>query len=321
VAAILDDGTVVVVSSDFTHHGRRYRWAPYDGPRLADTLLAVGRATAERVAAGDPRGLLRQVEVSGDTVCGVRPLGVLAALIDRAFTGRGDVLDVTTSGHVTGRFDLSVTYAALAFSGSWTEWRPDRPTAASDLDADDGAALVALARAALRSRLSHDASLAGWFAAHDDGSRPGFPAGAFVTLNRVGIDEGEAGRLRACMGMIEADQPAVDAVVQAAVWTTRDPRFPALALDELDDLEVEVSLLSPLRRVESFRDIEVGVHGVLLSKDGRRAVFLPQVATEQGWNRTTMLDHLAAKAGLPAGGWRRGASFEVFTAQVFGAHP
>jgi AMMECR1 domain-containing protein len=65
-------------------------------------------------------------------------------------------------------------------------------------------------------------------------------------------------------------------------------------------------------------DIDVGTHGVILEKNGHRALFLPQVAVEQGWDRETMLDHLARKAGLPTDGWRSGAEFQVFTAQVFG---
>ena len=75
---------------------------------------------------------------------------------------------------------------------------------------------------------------------------------------------------------------------------------------------------SPMRPVADAGDIVVGRDGVLLEKDGRSAVFLPQVATEQGWGRDEMLDHLCRKAGLPAGSWRKGAKFSVFQAEVFG---
>ena len=78
-----------------------------------------------------------------------------------------------------------------------------------------------------------------------------------------------------------------------------------------------MSVLSPAIPVSGPDAIEVGKHGVILEKEGHRALFLPQVAPEQGWDRRTMLEHLAQKAGLPADGWRRGARFEVFTAQVF----
>jgi AmmeMemoRadiSam system protein A len=119
------------------------------------------------------------------------------------------------------------------------------------------------------------------------------------------------------MGVMGSEQPLVDAVVQAALMAARDPRFPPLRIEELEEVEIEVSVLSPMSGVRSPRFIRVGEHGVVLAKDGRRAVFLPQVATEQDWTRDEMLDHLSLKAGLPRTAWQHGATFEVFTAQVF----
>jgi AmmeMemoRadiSam system protein A len=177
--------------------------------------------------------------------------------------------------------------------------------------------MAALARATLESYLRHDGSLASWYLDRDDDSLSRSLAGAFVTLNRKGKRPGDPQRLRACMGVVEATQPLERAVVQAAVWAAQDPRFPRLQASELEDLSVEVSILSPRHPVPGPGAIEVGVHGVLLRKGSKQALFLPQVATEQGWNRRQMLDQLAQKAGLPADGWRSGAEFEVFTAQVF----
>ena len=88
---------------------------------------------------------------------------------------------------------------------------------------------------------------------------------------------------------------------------------------ELKDLEVEVSVLTPPRPIASWEEFRVGEHGIILSKGGRRAVFLPEVAVEQGWTREETLSHLARKAGLPADAWREGASFAVFTSTKFGA--
>ena len=170
----------------------------------------------------------------------------------------------------------------------------------------------------LETLLIHVGTLSGLLSAPNDGHASSALAGAFVTLNNKGRKPKDPGRLRACMGVIEAQQPLEDAVVRAAVWAAQDPRFPRLAASELDEVEIEVSVLSPAHPVPGPDAIEVGTHGVILTKGGHRAVFLPQVATEQGWNRPTMLDHLARKAGLSAGAWRDGASFEVFTAQVFG---
>ena len=97
----------------------------------------------------------------------------------------------------------------------------------------------------------------------------------------------------------------------------RDPRFPPLRPTELPDLELEISVLTPLAPVAGPDAIVPGHHGVLLESGGRSAVFLPQVAPEQGWDRETLLDHLALKAGLPADAWRHGASLQVFAAEVF----
>jgi hypothetical protein len=319
LAPLLDERTAVVVSSDFSHHGERYRWAPFSGPDLGDQLLRLGRLTAGRLAAIDPVGFSRQIEVSGDTVCGARPAMILVELAARAFAGEGEVLEVTTSGHRSGDWSLSVTYAAVAYRGRWTAWREPRPAPPlAVLSAAEGAAVAALARAVLESHLRHDGSVAAWHAAH-----PGFEpalaqAGAFVTLHHRGMAAGAPGRLRACMGLIEATEPLGDAVTQAAQWAARDPRFPPLASEELAGLEVEVSVLSPPRPVAGPEAIVVGTHGVILAKGGARAVFLPQVASEQGWDRETMLRQLARKAGLPADAWRQGARFEVFTAQVCG---
>ena len=320
LAELLDERTVVVVSSDFTHHGDRYGYAPFeDHEDVGGDLISLGRATADRLAAVDPDGFWYQVEVSGDTVCGRRPLAVLMELLSHAFDGTGSVLDVTTSGEATGNFELSVTYAAVSFAGAWTSWRADpAPTGPVDLDHDQEEALLGLARATLESHLAHDGAVAGWFAAHAGDPGLDSPAGAFVTVHNTGRRAEQEGRLRACMGVIEARQPVVDAVISAALSAARDPRFPPLKLDELDEVEIEVSVLSPAKPVPGPDSVEVGVHGVILSKSGRRAVFLPQVAPEQGWTRDEMLNHLSRKAGLPTDAWRSGADLEVFTAQVFG---
>ncbi len=318
---LLGPTTVVVGSSDFTHYGARYGWTPFDEPNLAPRLLQLGRVTAGRLAALDPEGFWHQVEVSGDTVCGARPLAVLVELLAHGLDGRGDLLDLTTSGEVTGSWDLSVTYAGVAFFGAWTSWRDEVQPTLSEISSTQGAQVVALARATLESYLTHDGSIAEWYATPHDGSVLRAPAGAFVTLNHRGKKPADPGRLRACMGVIEARQPLEQAVVQAAVWAAQDPRFPQLEAEELDDLDVEVSILSPSLPVPGPEAITIGTHGIILSKGGHRALFLPQVATEQGWDLETTLDHLARKAGMPADGWRRGAGFEVFTAQVFAEEP
>lgn len=319
LAPLLDERTVVVASTDFTHHGAAYGYAPFGrGPMVGPALVRLARATAERAAAGDLRGFWNQVEVSGDSVCGVRAVAVLTELVASAFEGRGRVLDVTTSGHVSGTWDQAVTYVAVAFEGAWRPYREVAPDPAlGTLSHDQGEQLLGLARATLRSHLLHDESLAAWFSRHPVEGQLLGRAGAFVTVNNRGERAEAQGRLRACMGVIEAREPAVDAVMSSAVSAAHDPRFPRLTAPELEQVDLEVSVLSPPAPVPGPEAIRVGTHGVILHKSGRSAVFLPQVAPEQGWDRDTMLGHLARKAGLSGDAWCSGASFEVFTAQVF----
>ena len=137
--------------------------------------------------------------------------------------------------------------------------------------------------------------------------------GAFVTLNdRV------TGALRGCIGEIMPMRPLAEAVAGRAVDSAlHDPRFMPVMERELGGLRVEVSALTPPKPVESWRDIVLGRDGMTLEKDGAFAVFLPQVAPEQGWDLATTLSYLSQKAGLSPDAWRKGAKFETFQAEVF----
>jgi len=135
--------------------------------------------------------------------------------------------------------------------------------------------------------------------------------GMFVTLTKHG-------QLRGCIGEITAEKPLYQLVGSVALKSAlEDPRFPQLRREELKDIEIEISVLTPPAPVAGADDIVVGRDGVILKKSGRSAVFLPQVATEQGWGRNEMLDQLCMKAGLPAGSWKSGAQFLTFQAEVF----
>lgn len=135
--------------------------------------------------------------------------------------------------------------------------------------------------------------------------------GAFVTLH---LD----GNLRGCIGHITSDRPLAVTVAECArSAAVRDPRFAPVSPDELAFLDLEVSVLTPLRPVAGPEAIELGRHGILLDRGGRQSVFLPQVPGEQGWDLETTLDHLARKAGLDPGAWREDTRFHVFEAVVF----
>ena len=137
------------------------------------------------------------------------------------------------------------------------------------------------------------------------------PQGVFVTLKKKG-------ELRGCIGRIIGDEPLCKLVGTMAVQSAlNDRRFSPLSADELKDIEIEISVLTPLRPVSGAGDIVVGRDGVLLSKDDHSAVFLPQVASEQGWNREELLDNLCLKADLSRGCWKQQAQLSTFQAVVF----
>ena len=163
-----------------------------------------------------------------------------------------------------------------------------------------GEALVALARHAIAERIGVA------------GPKPAAPPleelrGVFVTLRRRSDHE-----LRGCVGMIEPRFPLGEGVRRAAVLAAfEDPRFPPVTLAELPALVIDVSVLGPLAPA-TVDAIEVGRHGVVVRCDGRSALFLPQVATEQGWDRDMLLSQLCRKASLPSDAWRRG-DCQLFT--------
>jgi AmmeMemoRadiSam system protein A len=135
--------------------------------------------------------------------------------------------------------------------------------------------------------------------------------GAFVTL-KVGGD------LRGCIGYPQPLKSLAETVVEMAVAAaTEDFRFSPLRLEELEGVEVEISVLTLPRPAKDPAEVEVGRHGIIISKGFRRGLLLPQVPGEYGWDRETYLRHGCLKAGLPEDAWRKGAKIEVFEAQVF----
>lgn len=312
LAPRLSAETAVVVSSDFTHHGRAYGYVVFpETPELDARLKLRAQRTAGRAVALDVRGFWHQVEVSDDSVCGARPIAVLVQLLRHAFAGSGRLLDVTTSGEVSGDWHQVVTYVAAGFEGTWQPWHETPVPNPAALTEQEQRALLALARATMETHLTRGEQLALWFEGYTPTPSLLAPQGAFVTLHTL-----PERRLRGCIGLLHPLGTLVDTVIHAAVQVLYDPRFPEVKRSELDTLEVEISVLSPPRPVDGPEAIRLGEHGVILKKGTHSAVFLPQVADETGWDRETFLSRLAQKAGLPPDAWRS-AELSVFTAQVF----
>ncbi|HJV35479.1 AmmeMemoRadiSam system protein A [Geomonas sp.] len=141
------------------------------------------------------------------------------------------------------------------------------------------------------------------------------PRGCFVTIKCDGA-------VRGCIGNLNSDRPLYQVVQQmAASAAIRDPRFYPMKEEDLANFALEISLLSPLTRISSPEEVEVGTHGLYLEKNFARGVLLPQVAIEQGWSTETFLNQTALKAGLKRDDWKEGADIYVFTADVFGEAP
>ncbi len=132
----------------------------------------------------------------------------------------------------------------------------------------------------------------------------------FVTLHMDG-------ELRGCIGSLSPEEPLYRSVHNNAINAAlRDPRFNPVHPDELPRICLDVSILSPIRAIPSIDNFKIREQGIILQKGNRRAVFLPEVATEQGWTREETLRHLSMKAGLAPDAWKSGASFEIFESVV-----
>lgn len=136
--------------------------------------------------------------------------------------------------------------------------------------------------------------------------------GAFVTLTI-------RGDLRGCIGHVAAVEPLIASVADnAQAAGLQDPRFPPVTPHELESITIEVSALTPMQPVGNPEDIEVGRHGLMITKGHCRGLLLPQVPVEWGWEREEFLAQTCVKAGLPPNAWKQGATLECFEAEVFG---
>lgn len=240
--------------------------------------------------------------------CGGAPIIAAMMAAERLGANRADLIKYANSGDVTGDRSRVVGYGAVALLKDEGTARQQRPK--FSLTPSEKRQLLGIAKksveTAVKSRKNY-----------------GLPAnlppslrqdrGAFVTLK---LD----GELRGCIGYTIAMQPLAETVRDVAAFAAlRDPRFRPVTTSELEHLSYEVSVLSPLRRVADINQINIGEHGLVIVKGGKRGLLLPQVATEQHWDRNTLLDQTAMKAGLPAKAWRdKDADVFMFTAVVFG---
>ena len=307
---LIDGQTLVVASSDFTHYGERFAYVPFTD-RVPERLEELDMGAYKAIEALDANAFWTYQHETGATICGTVPIALLLSMLDKGTEVRK--IAYTTSGAVTGDWDNSVSYLSAVFSGGWSK-TADVPseTRSESLSQADRTVLLTLARRTIAHYL-------------DTGEPPTprdlgleiSPAlkqqrAAFVTLKK-----GPA--LRGCIGELTPTQPLYRSVIVHAIHAAvNDYRFRPVTRRELDQLHIEISALTAPVPVGRAEQIRLGTDGVILRKQGRSAVFLPQVAPEQGWDLATTLTQLSLKAGLPGDAWQQGATFEVFQAEVFG---
>jgi len=136
--------------------------------------------------------------------------------------------------------------------------------------------------------------------------------GAFVTLHKHN-------ELRGCIGYVQPFKPLLATVIEmAAAASQRDPRFSPISVQEVPDIEIEISVLSPLQQIKDKDEIIIGRHGILIEQGYNTGLLLPQVATEYGWDRTIFLEHTCRKAGLVKDAWKDSKTkIFIFSAQIF----
>jgi AmmeMemoRadiSam system protein B/AmmeMemoRadiSam system protein A len=297
----LDDQTLLAASSDCTHFGPSFDYEPFkeDVPKK---LRGLADEAAAAIEPCDVDSFVEHLNKTGDTICGRGPI----TLLMRALSMKGGACAVRAaidmSGNMTGDWTNSVTYQSFVFTR--------RPGTLGPKERD---VLLKLARQTVTAVLDKKPPPS---PKPDDLPAAVRKDGAcFVTLQNHG-------ELRGCIGNMIAQGPLYQSVIDNAVnAATRDYRFEdnPVTSRELPQIHIEISYLTPMKRVANTREIVIGRHGLYIILGMRRGVLLPQVAYERGWSRDEFLAQVCRKAGLPLDAWKQpSAEIHSFEAEVFG---
>lgn len=300
LSAAGDRRILVVASSDLSHyHG-------YERAVAMDTELI------DKIARMDVDAFLKALASGEGEACGGGAVAVAMMVgLDRGPV-KARILKYANSGDVTGDRSGVVGYVSGAL---YLPLEPEKEKKAPSpgvnlgLSDEEKKTLLGVARKSIEARLNGK-----------DFPPPGIESerfrenrGAFVTLKKNA-------RLRGCIGFIEGRKPllrTIQEMAQAAAF--EDPRFYPVTKEELDGLDIEISVLTPLRKIQDVNEIEVGKHGIYIVKGFRSGLLLPQVASEYGWDRITFLNETCRKAGLKPGDWKeKDADIYIFSADIFG---
>ncbi len=298
---LLNDATVLVASSDLTHYGQSFGYTPFplnnDTPRHLEELDAGFISAAGSL---DPELFLADLRSKHATVCGYEPIALLLETLRGSGTSEifQECLDYRTSGEITADFAHSVSYGALGYF----------PASAFRIAEESTRELLSAARWVI-DRIQ---------GTHRPGPEPSETytpelqqrRGLFVTLY-------QRGELRGCIGSCQQKETLAEVIPHLTMSAAiEDTRFDPLSVT--DPVDIEISILTPFKRVRGAQDLVAGEHGAILEFGDRAGILLPKVASERGWNTTKFLEALARKASLPVKIEEKpGAQLSVFRAQVF----
>lgn len=289
---IRDKNVLVIASTDMSHY------------HSYEEALKIDRRTLTHIEKFDIDGLNNCLLKRECELCGEKPVIVLLNICQMLGANKIKILKYATSADTTGDRNRVVGYfAGIIFKEEGKKMQEEF------LNQQQKRELLKIARITLEEYITNR-------------KIPDFKitdkklqekAGAFVTLKKKG-------QLRGCIGNIIGDKPLYITVRDMAIESsTRDPRFMPVTPDELEEIEIEISVLSPLEKIDDYRKVIPGKHGVVVKRGFNSGVFLPQVATEQGWNREEFLSALCShKAGLPPDAYKdKNTELYIFTAEVF----
>jgi len=294
---LIDDNTLIIASSDLSHYPK-YEDAKYSDGKIIEAILTGKRENLAKTISELENKNIPNLQTSA---CASEAIEVVMGLMEGK---NAKLLNSANSGDVTNDHSQVVGYASVVFM--------DSVSSTQELNKAQQQKLLEIAKNSVETYIN--SGKIPQF--NEEDSQLNKSLGAFVTLT-------ENGDLRGCIGVFTGDvsEPLYKVVSEMAISAAvDDPRFTPVSKSELNKLEYEISVLSPLRRVASWKDIELGKHGVRIKNGTKSGVFLPQVATENNWNIDTFMSTLCTqKAGLPADCWKDPKTeIYVFTAQVFG---
>ena len=286
---------VLLVASSDLYHGHDY-----------DACLRSDARTLEEIEAFDPERFFSSLEAGSAQACGGGPVTTLMLAARQMGANRVQVVGRTNSNDVLGqRGGYVVGYGAVLLCAD-----PAAAPQHRELTEGARAALGRIARNSVRNIACGETP-------EDPELYPpelGVKQGAFVTLRCRGA-------LRGCIGDIYGHEPlGITVQTMAIAAASQDPRFPPLSESELEGLEIEISVLSPMQRISTPSEVEVGRHGLWIRRNAYQGVLLPQVAVEQGWDRNQFLSYTCRKAHLPPNAWQDAdTEIRIFSAEIFPA--